>query len=176
MTEDKVFITNAIQFEVLLAAFQSDDDVGVFLRAHHIVEQAAESAARAVYENYDALGFGALASHLKALRARGCHGPVIEAATVVSKARKDFAHTRSFAVTEQNVVVMETILRRGGQRNMALFKVPIDNKVTAYPDLKPAHRHLVMCVIIAASIEQLGQNYKKALEKRDFVRASSGSE
>lgn len=163
-------IISDLPVEVLLAATASDDDVGVFLRAHHLVEQAAERAAQALYEKYDAFGHDTLSKHLNALVARGADGPVFRAARIVAKHRRDFAHTRVFLVTDQHVASVRQELKK---ENVESWGLPVAAGVAAWADLRPAHRYLLLCLSVAATVEQLGAKYREALNGSEAIQVST---
>ncbi|MGA0564528.1 hypothetical protein ACO2RV_18945 [Ancylobacter sp. VNQ12] len=164
------WIKSELPADVVSSAVTSEDDVGVFLRSHHLVEQAAEKAAEKLYEQYSALGHDTLSKHLNALFARGAAGEVFQAAKVVAKHRRDFAHTRIFEITENHVAAVGNLIRLPTQ-----IGLPIADKTVPYDELRPARRYLVLCILIAGSIERLGNGFHKAVRSAEKVHVETGA-
>lgn len=164
------FVLTDVSPEIVLAAAASEDDVGIYLRSHHLVEQAAEKAADALYEKYDALRHDTLNRHLNALTARGADGPLFRAARIVAKHRRDFAHTRAFVVSEPHVAEVQ---REIDMTDAERLYVPIKGKLVLYNELRPAHRYLVLCVALAASIELAGKEFRKLRDSTDALHVST---
>ena len=158
-------IWTGLDVQVVLDALNSEDDVGVFLRGHHLVEQAADQACRSLYENYDALGHDTLTKHLNALAARGAKGTVFEAARIIAKHRRDFAHTRRFAIDDNHVAQLENALRE--------HRIELAPDPESYGKLRQGTRYLHQCLRVAASIEQIGRHYKALVSAAPIVEAEA---
>lgn len=156
--------------DVLVAALNSDDDVGVFFRSHHLIEQAAEKAAQSLYENYKVLKFDSLHNHLNALAARGAQGPVFRAARTVANHRNDFAHTRTFSVTAVQVTQVRSQLEKP---DVDAWSVPLRDRVVRFANLRPAHQYLVLSLSIAGTLEILGKRYRALVEQTEPLQVRS---
>jgi hypothetical protein len=148
--------------DILVAALNSDDDVGVFFRPHHLIEQAAEKAAQSLYENYKVLKFDNLHNHLNALAARGAQGPVFRAARTVANHRNDFAHTRTFSVAALQVTQVRSQLEKP---DVDSWGVPLRGRLVSFTDLRAAHQYLVLSLSIAGTLEILGKRYRELVEQ-----------
>lgn len=94
---------SSLPADVYLEATRSDDDIGVLLRSHYLVEIACENLCRVLYPDYGQLDHDSLSKHLKALRAFGFSAPVLRMADVICKQRGRTAHVKAREITASHV-------------------------------------------------------------------------
>jgi hypothetical protein len=160
MPEDTYYyLLTELPVAVVLDAVASADDVGVFLRSHHLVEEIAQELCERVYQNYDALGHDTLSKHLNALKAVGNEGPVFDAARAIAKHRRDFAHTRKFEIADDHVRGVESqLLRSKGWSREKLDRAGFpsaDGALKPYSLLRAAQKYLMCAMIVAGSLSVL---------------------
>lgn len=94
---------SSLPVDVYLEAAKSEDDIGVLLRSHYLVESACRNLCEVLYPNYGALGHESLSQYLRAVRAIGFSAPVLRMADVVNKHRGPSAHVKSRVITAKHV-------------------------------------------------------------------------
>jgi hypothetical protein len=157
---------SSLPADVYLEAARSEDDIGVLLRSHYLIESACRNLCEVLYPNYGALGHENLSQYLRAIRAIGFSAPVLRMADVVNKHRGPSAHVKARVITAIHVDELNA-------QSSGVLKIPgtllsIGSVQTSdgrlVPITQPTLRiHYVMLSInFAGAIDYLAQRRKPA--------------
>ena len=102
--------------EIYLEATRSEDDIGVLLRSHYLVETACESLCKILYYDYSQLRNESLSKHIRALRAFGFAAAALRMADVINKHRGGAAHVKTRIISADHVSELDS--QSSGVMNM----------------------------------------------------------
>ena len=154
--------TIKIDTTLIRSALHSDDEIGIILRGHMLVERALLQACEKFYVSYSALGHRYSSQHLKALRARGATGSLFEAVHYVNEIRNKVAHAKiepsltsiqseytKLVKATQDTFPNDDILNFDFQHN--------NDAPTKIKDLPESRQFLLFCTMIASAVSIMPQ-------------------